>query len=280
MKKYLTILLLSVSAVTFGQSEISQKYQTANSLLQKGNFVESVKILREIEASCDKMDTLYNYILWYYVGVTTELENQNRMTEKFDSSLKYGLEALELIKKGRSRFDEKFAAREYWMTKNIIVSYSGLGQYDAAKKYSDFLYKSYKDKTLPDGIDGYFNFDFFKLNGHNVWGYEWYPELPNDRFSSSFTKIVYYVYSTNPDGSDKDQLYRFHVLMFHQSSQDAKFDYLLEKQTETDEVILSGSYYQYTYKADIDYKKLKNDVKEIITKGIEPSSRRSIPKRK
>ncbi|MDD3773652.1 MAG: hypothetical protein PHC38_13490, partial [Weeksellaceae bacterium] len=76
------------------------------------------------------------------------------------------------------------------------------------------------------------------------------------------------------------QLFRFHVLMYHQDSKNAKFDYLLEKQMETDEATISGSYYQYTYKENIDYKKLKDDIKEIVTKEIEPSSRRTIPKRK
>lgn len=66
--------------------------------------------------------------------------------------------------------------------------------------------------------------------------------------------------------------------MFHQDSKDAIFDYLLEKQMETNEATISGSYYQYTYNADIDYKKLKEDIKEIISKEIEPSSRRTMPK--
>lgn len=280
MKKTLTILLLTISTATFGQTEILKKYQTADSLLKADNLSEAYNILKEIEPKCDKKDTLYNYILWYYIAATSELESQNRMTEQFETSLKYGLEALELIQKGKSRFDEKFASREFWMNKNIIISYFGLNQFDKAKTHRDILYKAYKEKKLPEGIDGFFNFDFFKLNSNNVWGYEWYPELPKDRFSSSFTKVVYYVYSTNSDGTDKDQLYRFHVLMFHHDSKNAKFDYLLEKQMETNEATISGSYYQYTYKADIDYKKLKEDIKEIITKEIEPSSRRTVPKRK
>jgi hypothetical protein len=280
MKKQLTILLLTISTVTFGQTEILKKYQAADSLLQADNFSEAYNILKEIEPKCDKKDTLYSNILWYYVGATSELEKQNRANEKFDKSLDYGLEALKLITKGKKYFDEKFSLREFWMHKNIIVSYFGLGQFDKVKTHRDILYKAYKDKKLPEGIDGYFNFDFFKLKDKNIWGYEWYPELPEDRFLGSFTKIVYYVYSTNPDGTDKDQLFRFHVLMFHQESKNTKFDYLLEKQVETNEDTISGSYYQYTYKKDIDYKKLKDDIKEIVTEEIEPSSRRTTPKRK
>jgi len=280
MKKTLIIIFLSLTTFAFGQTEILIKYNQADSLLQVDSYIEACKILKEIEPKCDKKDTLYKYILWYYVNATSELESQTRLTEQFETSLKYGLEALDLIQKGKSNFDDKFASREFWMNKNIIVSYFGLGQYDKAKKHRDILYKAYKENKLPKGIDGYFNFDFFKLNDKNIWAYEWYPELPKDRFSSSFTKIVYYVYSTNDDGTDKDQLYRFHVLMFHQDEKNTKFDYLLEKQMETNEATISGSYFQYTYKKDIDYKKLKDDIKEIIIKEIEPSSRRTIPKRK
>lgn len=280
MKTILTFIFLAVTSMAFAQTDILIKYQSAESLLQENKFLDAYNIFKEIEAKCNTKDTLYPNILWYYVGSTTELEKQNRLNEKFDKSLQYGLEALNLIEKGKKYFDHKFALREYWMHKNIIVSYFGLGEINKAKKHKDILYAAYKKKKLPDGIDGYFNFDYFKLDDKNIWGYEWYPELPKDRFSSSFTKIVYYVYSTNPDGTDKDQLYRFHVLMFHQVNKNTKFDYLLEKQFETDNANISGSYYQYTYKEDIDYKKLKEDVIEIVTKGIEPSTRRTIMKRK
>jgi len=74
--------------------------------------------------------------------------------------------------------------------------------------------------------------------------YGWYPELPENRFSSSFTKLVYYVYSTNSDGSDKDQLYRFHVLIFHKEPKEGTFDYILEKHTRKDGAEISGTYYQ------------------------------------
>ena len=277
MKKYLIILLLSISAVAFGQTEVLKKIQAADSLIQTDNFLDAYKILKEIEPNCNEKDTIYNYILWYHIALTSELERKSRMAEQFETSLKYGLEALELIEKGKKHFGKELIAKEYWMIKNIIVSYFGLEQFDKAKTYRDILYKAYKKKKLPEGIDEYFNFDFFKLNDKNIWGYEWYHKLPKDRFSCSFTKIVYYVYSTNDDGTDKDQICRFHVLMFHQSRKNTKFDYLLERHMEADGATISGSYYEYIYKEDIDYKKLKNDIKEIITKEIKPNSKRIVP---
>lgn len=281
MKRILILFFsLTYSILIFGQTSLTEKYSHSERLLNDNDIKGAYTLLKELKTQVTTKDSLYNYVVWYYVGTTSEIEREYRKKEDYINSLKYGLEALQTIEENKQYFDEKFAEKEAWMIKNIIVSYFGLEQIENAEKYKEKLYQRYKDKTLPKGIDGYFNFDYFKLKDKNIWGYEWYPELPDDRFSSSFTKVVYYVYSTNADGSDKDQLYRFHVLMYHQDGKDTKFDYLLERQIETDEATISGSYYQYTYKKDIDYKKLKADIKEIVSKEIEPSSRRIIKKQK
>ncbi len=279
MRKIPTILLLIITTVTVGQTEISKKYEKADSLFQANNFGEAYKIFKKIEPVCDKKDTLYSYIMWYYVGATSQIEKNFRDREMFDSSLYYGLEALKLIEKGKPYFDEKFAAREYWMTKNIVVSYFGLGQLDNAKKYKNILYAAYKDKKLPAGIDEYFNFNFFKWENKNIWGYEWYEELPKDRFSKSFSKIVYYVYSTNPDGSDKDQLYRLEVLMFHNIDESIKFDYVLTKRLDTATNEVSGTLYAYTYTENIDYVKLQADIREVLKGNYEPDTKSIINKK-
>lgn len=276
MKKTLTVILMTITTFAFGQTDILNKYQTADSLLKADNYLEAYNILKEIEVKCDKNDTLYNYILWYYVGATSELEKQHRTSERFDKSLQYGLEALKLIEKSKLYFDEKFAARELWMQKNIVVSYFGLGQIDNAIKHKDILYKAYKDKRLPDGLDKYFNFTFFKWEDKNVWGYEWYPELGDPETQGSFSKIVYYVYSTNPDGSDKDQLYRLHVLKFHKFDDSVKFDYVLTKRLETTTNEVSGTLYAYTYEKKIDYLKLQSDIKEVLKGNYEPDTKSKI----
>ena len=279
MKKQITILLLTISTVTFGQTEIMKRYRTADSLLQVENFSGAYTILKEIEPKCDNKDTLYSYILWYYVGATSELEKQNRTNEKFTKSLQYGLEALTLIDKGKSYFDEEFASRNFWMHKNLIVSYFGLGQLDKAQKHKDILYKAYKEKKLPEGLNEYFNFTFLKWKDKNVWGYELYPELGDPETKGSFSKIVYYVYSTNPDGSDKDQLYRLHVLKFHKFDNSVKFDYVLTKRLETATNEVSGTLYAYTYDKKIDYVKLQADIKEVLNGNYEPDAKSTIKKK-
>ncbi|SHK28613.1 hypothetical protein [Chryseobacterium polytrichastri] len=269
------------SMTLFSQTKSNiEIYQEANTLLQKDKVEDAYKLYKELYSKVSEKDTLKSYVTWYYLNTSTALEKENGMNQKFDKSLDYSLESLKLIQENKKYFDEKFAQREPWMIKNVILSYSGLNNLTKAKEYKSVLYKLYKENKLPEGIDEYFNFDFFKLGDKNIWGYEWYPELPENRSSSSFTKVVYYIYNTNSDGSDKDQLYRFHVLMYHQDPKNAKFDYILERQIETDDATVSGSYYQYTYQKEIDYKKLRNDIIEIVSQNIEPSSKRIMPKRK
>lgn len=278
MKRLLTILLLSLTNSCFGQADVLERYQIADSLMLKAEFKSAYHIFEEIEPLCDRSDTIYNYILWYYTNAISRIEQGFRNNQQFDSSLHYGLEALRIIKKARPYFDESFAGREYFMIKNIVVSYFGLGQIDNAKKYKDILYSAYKTRSLPKGLEEYFNFTYFKWQDKNVWGYEWFEDLPEDRFSKSFSKVVYYVYSTNPDGTDKDQLYRLHVLMFHNIDPANKIDYVLTKRLETAKNEVSGTLYAYTYTKDIDYRKLQADIKEVLNGNYKPDTKSTINK--
>lgn len=273
MNKLITLLFLTISSLSFGQTELLRKCRLADSLLQAKEFKATYNICKEIEQECNKQDTIYSYMLWDYTNAATQIEKAFRDNQQFDSSLRYGLEALQLIEKAKPYYGKKFGSREYFMTKNIVVSYFGLGQLDNAKKYKDILYQAYKDKALPEGMDEYFNFTFYKWEDKNIWGYEWFEELPEDRFSKSFSKIVYYVYSTNPDGTDKDQLYRLHVLMFHNIDPSNKVDYVLTKRLETATNEVSGTFYAYTYTKDIDYKKLQADIKEVLKGNYEPNTK-------
>lgn len=277
MKKLL-FLLLVISCTCYGQTDIYKRYLSADSCLQQKNYKAAYTIFKDLEPACDKNDTLYNYILWYYTNAASLVEKAFRDNQQFDSALYYAFATLKLIEKGKDRFDATFASREYFMTKNIVVSYFGLGQLDKAQPYKDILYKAYKEKTLPKGMDEYFNFSYFKWEDKNIWGYEWFEELPEDRFSKSFSKIVYYVYSTNSDGSDKDQLYRLHVLMFHNMDPSNKIDYVLTKRLETAQNEVSGTLYAYTYTKDIDYKKLLADIKEVLKGNYEPDTKTIIKK--
>ena len=174
------------------------------------------------------------------------------------------------MEKYPSFIDKGVVEKKYFMYKNLVVGYFDKEVIDKAKKYQELLYKAYKKEELPEGINHYYNFEFVKLDDKNIWGYEWFEKIPKDRFSASFSKIVYYIYSTNPDGTDKDELYRLHVLMFHTNDKSIKFDYVLTKRIETATEEVGGTLYSYTYSDPIDIMKLRQDIREVIIGNSEP----------
>ena len=135
--KILFFLLLTI-AFSFGQNLSIEKYQKAEDLLKANEILSAYKIFKELNSQVSKTDTLYNYVTWYYEATTSHLESENRLKEKYQTSLKYGLEALNIIQSNKEYFNQSFAEKEPWMVKNIIVSYFGLGQIDDAKNIKTF----------------------------------------------------------------------------------------------------------------------------------------------
>lgn len=252
------ILLLTIASVILPRAIHAQSgphEQHIDSLWQSSLYEEAYQYAKHRWQSlpADKSQEFKDATAEYY-GTTYMLEMFYRFQENFAEALKLNEEMLDLMK----------PETDYYAIRNKIVCYSGMGQYADAAKNRALLYKAHKKDKLPCEYElcHYFNFDFFKVDTLNVWGYEWYDELPKDRFSTSFTKVVYYVYNTHPDGSDKDQLYRLHLIMFHGT--DMPFDYIMEKCISTEKGEWQGSMYEYTYKENIDYEKLHNDVREIV----------------
>ncbi len=265
MKTLSLAIFLLVAAAGFGQAaDAAAQFDKAVALSDAGQATASHLAYQEALRICHREDTLYSYILYGDIALLKELERNLRESLKYDSALTYNREILRLFDLGEPYFNDNFNAVKYWSVKNTIVCFFGLGQLDSAASYRRTMYAAAKDHKLPDGLDQYFNFSFRKINGRNVWGYEWFEELPEDRFSRSFSKIVYYVYSTKEDGSDKDQLYMLHVLMFHNIDPANKIDYILTRRFDTPEGQESQSLYQYTYQKDINYRKLEADIAEEV----------------
>src|SRR5688500_8420817 len=97
MKRLFFVLFASACSGVYGQTDIVEKYNKASALLMAGDYSNAYPIFKDIESRCDKKDTIYSHILWYYTNTVSEIEKNWRMQEKFDSALVYGLEALQLI---------------------------------------------------------------------------------------------------------------------------------------------------------------------------------------
>ena len=109
---YLFSFLLTLSLVASSQGNLREKYLKADSLLEANNIYEAYKIYKEIQPQFEKADTLYNYVVWYYIGTASHLQKESMMNEDYTNSLEYGLEALELIRDNQEYFEPEFAERE------------------------------------------------------------------------------------------------------------------------------------------------------------------------
>ena len=260
----LTVVFLIPLGVVYAQSDQYDRH--IDSLYQLGLPEEAHQYAKQRwESLTDNKSQEYKDAFTQYYNTVYLLEMVYRYQENFKEALKLNEEMLAL----------REAETDYFAIRNKIVCYSGLGNYAEAAKNRALLYKAYKKHKLPceSELCHYYNFDFFKVDTLNIWGYEWYDELPKNRFSTSFTKVVYYVYSTNPDGSEKDQLYRLHLIMFHGTGM--PFDYIMEKHFSSENGEFRQSMYGYTYKENIDYEKLHNDVKEIVMGGKKTKTQQS-----
>ncbi len=277
MKRSIILLFLIFAINAYGQIDTLSLYNKADSLMKKKNYSAAYQILKAIEPSVKKADVLSKKIISHYIVAITLMEKRERLSEKWDSSLFYGQEGLRIIQLWKPFFEIEFTEREFWMHKNLIVTYFGLNQIEKAQVHKELLYKAYKKKKLPNGIDICYNFSYFKWRDKNIWGYEFYPEIGDKEVEDRYTKIIYLIYSTKPDGSDDKQLYRFHVIKYHRlEDSNQKYDYVLERQRDTETERLWGSFYKYTYQKKINYIKLKKDIVEILETNSPPNVERRI----
>ena len=273
MKKLFPLFLILILAITPpALSQTDADFQFIDSLIAAGEYEQARHFATDKYQQISTNAAEYSDVLRLLLAVNWSCEYWLRMNCDYSNSLSINKELEHLINQNK-----KFIRQDllYFIYRNMTVNHTGLGQYDEAQKYRDLLYKAHKKGKLPcdEELCHYYNFDFFRIDTLNIWGYEWYDKLPKDRFSTSFTKVVYYVYSTHPDGSDKDQLYRLHLIMFHGT--DMPFDYIMEKHISTENGEMRSSMYDYTYKENIDYEKLHNDVMKIIKGGNQTDTRQN-----
>ncbi len=255
---------MAASAFVQAQSDVYADFQRGLNLLNASNYAGAYQVFSTIEPKCSSADTLYDHYLFEYVRAAAYLERSYRNAQQFDSSLTVAIQALRLIHRDVELFGSRREAMRYLMLKNIVVAYVGREQYDSASKYREMLYDAYRKKQLPRDMAENFNFTFFKHDNKNIWGYEWYEDIPEDRMSKSFSKVVYYVYSTNEDGTDKEQLYRIHLLMFHKVDPTLNIDYVLTYKEGSGANEVSKTLYGFTYTKKIDYRQLQSDIVAVL----------------
>jgi hypothetical protein len=269
-----TLFYLSTSS----QTPIDQKFDKAYGFSDNKEFDSALVYFTQLKQEINTSDTNYKYAVmgiasaYYFGGIAAKKMQDWPLTK---TRMEAFLNSLEEYKKylANGFFDKKFFAIQHL----VLANFEMKNEKDM-NKYRDMLYKAHREKELLEGINHSFNYDFFKEKGTNVWGYEYYPELGDPGTEGSFSKIVYYVYSTKPDGSDDQQLFRLHVLKIHKIDAGMKVDYVLTKRLETAKHEASGTLWSYTYESPVDREKLKKDILEVLKGNLQPETKTIINK--
>lgn len=266
--KLLTFLILFSPFLSFTQNDNLNQYQNILDFNANQKTDSAYQLIKQLERHVLKSDSLYPFVVESKIIALIELEKEARRTENFQKSLEYGLEAWESIQKGRTILQAEVVRNEYVLTKNLVVSYFGSGNFEQGMEWKELLYQFHKAGLLPRELNTYFNFDFFTVDDLNVWGYEWFEEYPRSPYDkSNFTKVIYYIYTQKADGSDHEQLYRLHLEKFNGTARN--MDYVLTKKSGSGPDETSVKLYAYPYVKKIDYQKLQNDVREIAGGNIQ-----------
>jgi len=274
MKKILIvgIVLVGMSLAVSAQSGQLQKLKDAFGYLDKKDFSNSLKLFRELHSQVDRTDPSFSYV----ASGTAEslfsmlLDVMKRNDWKWTIDLSN--EFLKLLEEDASVLDPSWLKKKHWVHKDLVVAHFGLGQWDLAKRYQDLLYDAYHKNQLPEGIDRQYNFEKFVHNGMNVWGYESYGPLEASGQGTSFSKHVYYVFSRDAEGNDKDSLFTLETVKVHKLTEDLP-DFVLTKRVYQKDQVETETYWAFTFNDPIDYEELHRRIVEFLNGGFTPDSK-------
>jgi hypothetical protein len=267
----LLILLAGAAGLILGQTYDINKLKAAYDCLEKKDYASSLKLFQEIYARADKSDRYFRDIaygraasLFFSLGDVMKRNDWNRVIELGD-----GL--ITVLDADKDVLDPVLLEKKYWAVKDLIVAYFGLGQRDKAKPFQEVLYEAYQQKQLPEGINLSYNFEKFVHDGLNVWGYESYAQLADQEPGASFSKHVYYIFSRDNEGNDKEELFTLETVGVHKLSPDLP-DFVLTRRVRVEESLRSETYWDFTFNDPVDYEKLHQAIIEFLKGGAKPSS--------
>jgi hypothetical protein len=265
------VSLLLFALLPFANAQTAaDKYNQANTLADDGQIEKAYLIVDSLLKVVDQKDTLYSYVLFSAGAMTAKMAMEFTTSQKWKEGINYGNAFLSLYNDNKEFFDTQLEGRLYWVYKNLLVSSRALKLTAAFDKYRKLLYDAYKKGgVLPDPLDQYFNFEFFTWNGLNVWGYEWYPEIGDPETKGSYSKHVYYIYSTKANGDDDKQLFTLQTVKVHKID-DKQDDYVLTFRRYSENGDYSKTHWKATFKDPVDYDKLHDAVVDYLDTMIKP----------
>ena len=266
-------LLFSPPSYLNAQDHETQ-FKKGGELFAAGKYEEALELIRELNQAEDLGGALKENARWALISTLSKLSQSARHQEQWEASHKYSKEMLDWLDRSAEEFSgdflEQIKVRQLWTCKNMVLACHGLGKFEKADEYRKKLYEAWDDKTLPEGLDRCFNFSFFRHGEKNVWGYEYYPGLDDEEAKGSFSKYVYFVYSTDDEGKDKDLLYRLHVLKFHKLEESDEGDFVLTKRWMDGEREVGQTQYKYIWSDPVNTEQLSQDILQYLEENSEP----------
>lgn len=264
----LTILLLVFSNIILGQTTIL-KLNKAFELYDSKQYDNSYKQFNTLKNEILPTDTLFKDLAFGLTASTYFRQLKAKNANDWDNTVLLANEFLKDLDVYNNFINEGLLEKRYFAYKDLIVAYLGLNKRDSASVYQKKLYEAYSKKMLPDGINKSYNFQKLNWNSLNVWGYEWYANLGEKETEGSFSKQVYYVYSADSLGQDKNLLFRLHSLKIHKlTPDDPKADYVLTYyKPNKDGSEGSKTLWKYTFSNPIDNIELEKAILDFLEKN-------------
>lgn len=278
MSKTTFVLCFTVLYTTMGsgQGRIDQLLSKADSAyFDHKDYSTALVLYKQIKERIDSTHLDYKYTVDKIARTIFYLEHETRSKNEVEKSIELSEEFINLVDKYSKYIDSAVIEKKYFMYKNMIIGYFALKQGNKAQLYQKKLYRAYENKALPKGIDKSYNFEKITWDSLNVWGYEWYPQLGDSEAEGSFSKHIYYVYSTDDQGGDKNLLYTLETVKIHKFKGNEP-DYVLTKRTygkgwEESESIWSSTFYD-----PIDYDKLHEAVIAFLKGNVESDTKSKV----
>lgn len=261
------LLLMLIGTTTSGQSEYRALFDKAAETSNTGEYEKALDIFRALHAGCPKSDPLYPHVLWNYTNLMHKLVRREMAGELWTKTYEHCMEGLTIQQEGEKYFSEPMHKEiRIHLYHAAVASSFKLHKDELAKRYIDTLYKRREANDLPEGVNTCFFFDFFKLEDRTVWGVEFFrAEQPKNTM-----KIVFFVYSLNPDGSEGDLIYTLDLMQYHPKPDEPAFNYAFVTQQKDASGKLYDKRMSNRVYTSIDYNVIMNDAREIL-KAYKPS---------
>lgn len=266
-KSLLTGFHLLVCLLSFGQAPIQKMLDKAFAMFDEKQYDSAFKYFDDLRKQVTRTDSLFPPVAFGYTASLYFRELDVKNAEDWNKTEELAYQFLAAVEEYKGLISDELSEKRYFAWKDIVVANFGLQRREKAREYQLKLYDAYKNKQLPQGINEYYNFHKFTWQGLNVWAYEWFPDLGDKETEGSFSKHVYYFYSTDIYGNDKDQLFRLHTIKVHKRPGDNMPDFVLTFRQQNKDGETSRSLWDYTFKHPVDYGKLDKAVLDFLEKN-------------